>query len=75
MTAQTPLYYSEIFGVTGLSFYVGDVQLFAPCESDSVYPVPVGTPVVITSRVPPLMETFLKETVIEKRLHTMGARP
>jgi hypothetical protein len=71
MQNQTPLYYCTCSGLIGLCFHVGSVQLFTPTKSNTVYTIPVGATVVITSRVPHLMESFLRE-IIEKRLANLG---
>jgi hypothetical protein len=71
MDSHTPLYYCTCAGLNGLSFHVGAVALFTPTESDTVYVVPAGATLIITARVPPPMEGFLRETV-EKRLRNLG---
>jgi hypothetical protein len=71
-TSTTPLYYASISELTGLCFAVGPTVLFAPCESDALHVVREGAPLVITAEVPHLFANFLRETIVEKRLASLG---
>ena len=72
MNEHTALWYAEVSGIPGLCFHVGATQLFAPCESDTVYVVPAGAVLVLTSRVPALFASHLQTVVIEPRLARLG---
>jgi len=69
---STPLYYAEIAGLPGLCFAVGPTLLFAPCEFEALHVVREGAPLVLTAEVPDLFATFLRETIVEKRLARLG---
>ena len=71
-TSTTPLYYAQIATVTGICFQIGETVLFAPCEQETILMVNDVTALVVTAKVPPLMERFLTETVVEKRLERLG---
>jgi hypothetical protein len=71
-TSTTSLYYASIAGLTGICFAVGETVLFAPCESDAIHVIREGAPLVVTAAVPPLFANFLRETIIEKRLASLG---
>ena len=68
MAPPTPLYYSSLGGVAGLSFPIGSILIFAPCESETLHIVPEGVPLIMTAEVPSLFAQHLQTTVIEPRL-------
>jgi hypothetical protein len=72
MTDTTTLYYASVKGLTGLAFAIGHVVLFTPTETDTVHVVRDAAALVITARVPNLLASFLKETIVEPRLAHLG---
>jgi hypothetical protein len=72
MTPQTPLWYSTIGSVTGITFRIGHTVLFAPCEQDILLLVDNPTALTITAAVPNLFAGFLREQVLEPRLRRLG---
>jgi hypothetical protein len=75
MTPQTPLWYSTIGSVTGVCFQIGETILFAPCEDPTVYIVADATALTVTAHVPHLFARFVRETIVEKRLASLGGTP
>jgi hypothetical protein len=71
MTPQTPLYYAEIGTLPGISLRLGDTTLFFPAEQDLVLLVDAAQ-LHITAQVPDLFARFVRETIVEKRLASLG---
>jgi hypothetical protein len=66
--SHTPLYYSSVSGISGLSFSIGNVVLFAPTEDTALHIIRDTAALHVTAQVPDLLERFLQETVVEPRL-------
>jgi hypothetical protein len=66
--ASTPLFYSNISGISGLCFQIGETVLFAPAEDTALHIVRDISALVVTAQVPDLLERFLQATVVEPRL-------
>ena len=75
MTPQTPLYYASIAGLTGICFTVGPTLLFAPCDAPTIHIVRDGAALVVTALVPDLFARFVRETIVEQRLVSLGGTP
>jgi hypothetical protein len=71
----TPLFYCTISTIPGICFNIGEQTLFAPADHESIHVVSATATVFITAKVPDLFARFLRETVIEKRLASLGGRP
>jgi hypothetical protein len=72
MRPTMPLFYAAIGGVTGITFQLAESVIFAPCDDETLRIVHDTKALTVTSQVPDLFASFLRETIIEARLENLG---